>query len=163
MNGGSNEWSLGKEGSSRKRQRIFLIYKRFIHETNIFILSGIMTLLTTIQVKNTQFKWRTARFKCRSKSTATVKKSCKESTTWKMSKYAVFSGLYFPVFSSNTPKRCEKNCAFDRNLVDQKELRIWTLFTHCCFQQMSKYYWRYCQPRGTLKICKNAKPVNCSY
>ena len=45
--------------------------------------------------------------------------SGKISTAWKVSKYGVTSGPYFPkisVFSPNT---------------GQKYLRIWTLFTHC--------------------------------
>ena len=42
-----------------------------------------------------------------------------------MSKYGVFSDPYFPVFSPNDV------CVFDHNLVDQKKLRIWTLFTQC--------------------------------
>ena len=39
-------------------------------------------------------------------------------TAWKVSKYGVFSGPYFPAFGLNT---------------DQKKLRIWTLFTQCFF------------------------------
>ena len=39
--------------------------------------------------------------------------------TWKVSKYGVFSGSYFPVFSPNTEN------------TDQKKHRIWTLFTKC--------------------------------
>ena len=43
-------------------------------------------------------------------------KACKivTLTAWKVSKYVVFSGPYFPAFGLNT---------------DQKKLRIWTLFT----------------------------------
>ena len=44
-------------------------------------------------------------------------KQRKVSTAWKVSKYGVFSGPYFPVFSPNVEKyRSEKLC-------------IWTLFT----------------------------------
>ena len=39
------------------------------------------------------------------------------STAWKVSKYGVFSGLYFPVFSPNAGN------------TDQKKLSIWILFT----------------------------------
>ena len=42
---------------------------------------------------------------------------CFPLTAWNVSKYGVFSGLYFPVFSPNTGK------------YGPKKLRIWTLFT----------------------------------
>ena len=41
--------------------------------------------------------------------------------TWKVFKYRVFSGSYFPVFGMNT---------------DQKKLRIWTLFTQCVSHEL---------------------------
>ena len=40
-------------------------------------------------------------------------------TVWKVSKYGVFSGPFFPVFSTNKGK------------YGPEKLRIWTLFTHC--------------------------------
>ena len=42
-------------------------------------------------------------------------------TAWKVSKYGVFSGLYFPAFG----------------LTMEKKLRIWTLFTQCIYQRCS--------------------------
>ena len=49
-------------------------------------------------------------------------------TVWKVSKYGVFSGPYFPLFWSKSPNsiRIQEN-------MDQKKLRIWTLFTQCKF------------------------------
>ena len=46
-----------------------------------------------------------------------------------MSKYGVFSGPYFPVFSLNTGKMGTRT---------QEKLRIWTLFTQCCAQKLIK-------------------------
>ena len=51
---------------------------------------------------------------------------------WKVSKYGVFSGPYFPVFGLNTEiygvnlriSRMQEN-------TNQKKLHIWTLFTQC--------------------------------
>ena len=47
-------------------------------------------------------------------------------TAWKVSKYGVFSGPYFPVFGLESvflySFRTQEN-------TDQKKLRIWTLFT----------------------------------
>ena len=43
-------------------------------------------------------------------------------TTWKVSKYGVFPGPYFPVFGLNMGK------------TDQKKLRIWSLFTQCFYE-----------------------------
>ena len=40
-------------------------------------------------------------------------------TTWKVSKYGVFSGSYFPVIGLNTAK------------YGPEKRRIWTLFTQC--------------------------------
>ena len=50
-------------------------------------------------------------------------------TSWKVSKYGVFPGPYFPTFSSISPYsiRMWEN-------TDQKKLRIWTLFTQCMFR-----------------------------
>ena len=45
-------------------------------------------------------------------------------TAWKVSKYGVFSGPFFYAFGLN---------------VDQKKLRIWTLFTQCkCLTTISR-------------------------
>ena len=43
-------------------------------------------------------------------------------TVWNVSKYGVFSGLYFPAFGLNTEGKMREN-------TDQKKLRIWTFFT----------------------------------
>ena len=45
-----------------------------------------------------------------------IMKPLYNSTAWKVSKYRVFSGLYFPAFSQNT---------------DQKKFCFWTLFSQC--------------------------------
>ena len=51
-------------------------------------------------------------------------------TAWKVSKYGVFSGPYFPTFGLNTPYLS----AFSPNSgnTDQKKLRIWTLWIFFC-------------------------------
>ena len=41
-------------------------------------------------------------------------------TVWKVSKYGVFSGPYFPPYSVQMQEN-----------TDQKKLRIWALFTQC--------------------------------
>ena len=46
-------------------------------------------------------------------------------TAWKLSKYGVFSGPYFPAFGLNT---------------DQKKLRIWTLFTQWGMFSILEWY-----------------------
>ena len=57
----------------------------------------------------------------------------RQGTTWKVSKYGVFSGPHFPVFGLNTgiygvnlrfSVRIQEN-------TDQTKHRIWTLFTQC--------------------------------
>ena len=45
-------------------------------------------------------------------------------TAWKVSKYGVFLGPYFSVFG------------MQENL-DQKKLRIWTLFTQCKYEMVN--------------------------
>ena len=45
-------------------------------------------------------------------------------TAWKVPKYAVFSGPYFPVVGLNTPYSVQI-----KENKDQKKLCIWTLFT----------------------------------
>ena len=47
-------------------------------------------------------------------------------TTWKVSKYGVFSGSYFPVFSPNIEN------------TDQKKHRIWTLSTQCRVRKVAE-------------------------
>ena len=46
-------------------------------------------------------------------------------TTWKVSKYGVISGPYFPLFGLNT-----EIFSVQEN-TDQKKLRIWSLFRQC--------------------------------
>ena len=50
------------------------------------------------------------------KKSSKIKQDKKIFTAWKLSKYGVFSGSYFPVFGINTGK------------TDQKKLRICALF-----------------------------------
>ena len=51
-------------------------------------------------------------------------------TAWKVSKYGVFSGSYFPAFVLNTERYCISPYSVRmRENPDQKKLRIWTLFT----------------------------------
>ena len=52
-----------------------------------------------------------------------------------MSKYGVFSGPYFPVFGLNT-EIYGVNFLYSVRIqedTDQKQFRIWTLFTECTF------------------------------
>ena len=54
-------------------------------------------------------------------------------TAWKVSKYGVFSGPYFPAFDLNTEiysvnLRIQSECG---KIWTRKKLRIWTLFTQC--------------------------------
>ena len=54
------------------------------------------------------------------------------STTWKVSKYGVFSGPYFPAFGLNTEIYWIRRFTYSvemRENTDPKKLRIWTLFT----------------------------------
>ena len=48
-------------------------------------------------------------------------------TAWKVSKYEVISGLHFPVFVLNT-EIYGLNTEIQKN-TNQKQLRIWTVFT----------------------------------
>ena len=52
-------------------------------------------------------------------------------TAWKVSKYGVFSGPYFPAFGLNT---------------DQEKLLIWTLFTQCFLQYLPMGFIRWQNP-----------------
>ena len=53
-------------------------------------------------------------------------------TVWKVSKYGVFSGPYFPLFRLNTEiySKSPYSVGIQEN-TDQKKLCIWTLFTQC--------------------------------
>ena len=52
------------------------------------------------------------------------------STAWKVSKYGVFSGPYFPALGLNTERcRISPYSVRMRGNTDQKQLRIWTIFT----------------------------------
>ena len=57
----------------------------------------------------------------------------KKCTAWKVSKYRLFSGPYFPVFGLNT----EIYGVIQEN-TDQKIVCIWTLFTQWCHQKFFK-------------------------
>ena len=59
-------------------------------------------------------------------------------TAWKVSKYGVFSGPYFPVFGLNTEIFSLCSVRIQAN-ANQKKLRIWTLFTQCRF--FVNFYW----------------------
>ena len=51
-------------------------------------------------------------------------------TVWKVSECGVFSGPCFPVFGMNTEIYCKFLYSFQiRKYTDEKNLRIWTLFT----------------------------------
>ena len=55
-------------------------------------------------------------------------------TAWKVSKYGVFSGPYFPVFGLNTYGDLLRTspCSVQiQENTDQKKFRIWTFFTQC--------------------------------
>ena len=58
----------------------------------------------------------------------------KQCTAWKVSKYGVLSGPYFPTFGLNTERylRITPYSVRMRENTDQKKLRIWTLFTQWC-------------------------------
>ena len=54
------------------------------------------------------------------------------STAWRVSKYEVLSGPYFPVFGLN--KEIYRKSKYSVRIlenIDQKKLSIWTLFTLC--------------------------------
>ena len=57
-------------------------------------------------------------------------------TAWKMSKYGVFYGPYFPVFGLNT-EICFVNSVQIQENTDQKKLRIWTLLTQWFILKLS--------------------------
>ena len=53
-------------------------------------------------------------------------------TVWKVSRYGVFSGPYFPVFEKNTEIYLLRKSPYSVRIQenkDQKKLRIWILFT----------------------------------
>ena len=59
-------------------------------------------------------------------------------TVWKVSKYGVFSGLYFPTFGLDTERySISPYSVWMRENTEQKKLRIWTLFTQC----FASCYW----------------------
>ena len=63
---------------------------------------------------------------------ATYGKRC---TAWKMFKYGIFSGPYFPAFGLNTERyfvslHIQSECGKIRT---KKKIRIWTHFTQKCF------------------------------
>ena len=59
-------------------------------------------------------------------------------TAWQVSKYEVFSGPYFPAFGLNTVRYSVPYSVRMRENMDQKKLRIWTLFTQLLL--LKEYY-----------------------
>ena len=55
-------------------------------------------------------------------------------TSWKVSKYGVFSGPYFPAFGLNTERDSISPYSVRmRENAEQKKTHIWTLFTQCVY------------------------------
>ena len=57
-------------------------------------------------------------------------------TAWKVSKYGVFSGPYFPVFRLNSKIYGENHCIQSeyRKIHTRKKICIWTLFKQCLLE-----------------------------
>ena len=69
-------------------------------------------------------------------------------TAWKVSKYGVFSGPYFPVFGLNTERYgVSLHIQSEWENMDQKILRIWTLMQWrvCARVNYQIGLWRKCQ------------------
>ena len=70
-------------------------------------------------------------------------KLCCASTAWKVSKYGVFSGPYFPAFELNTERYSSLRIPYSvrmRENTDQKKLRIRTLFTQWDLRLIGYWY-----------------------
>ena len=66
-------------------------------------------------------------------------------TAWKVSKYGVFSGPYFPAFGLNTKInsiniRKYPYSVWKQENTDQKKPRIWTLFTQCTPTKIKEHH-----------------------
>ena len=62
-------------------------------------------------------------------------------TAWKVSKYGVFSGPYFPVFGLNTEIYGKSSYSFRiQENTAQKKLRIWTLCAVCLKRGL--FWWK---------------------
>ena len=74
-----------------------------------------------------------------------------------MSKYGVFSGPYFAAFGLNTERYgVSPYSGRMRENMDQKKLRIWTLFKQCLFRpKYMKVHKMYDNNNNTLINCKN--------
>ena len=59
-------------------------------------------------------------------------------TAWKVLKYGIFSGPYFPVFGLNGLLLKSPYSVRIQENPNQKKLRIWILFTQCCCYHYSK-------------------------
>ena len=70
-------------------------------------------------------------------------------TAWRVSKYGVFSGRYFPVFGLNTEIYGAPYSVRIQESTDQKKLRIWTLFSQCVVFRLLHSY-----NRITDSFCK---------
>ena len=77
---------------------------------------------------------------------------CIRDTAWKVSKYGVFSGPYFPVFS--------RNAEIWEN-TDQKKLHIWTLFRQwegTRFVRFNRRFYESWEPTSHI-MADSGKPV----
>ena len=60
-------------------------------------------------------------------------------TAWKVAKYGVISGPYFPAFGLNTERyEVSLHIQSECRKTDQKWLRIWTLFTQWMFDKLEE-------------------------
>ena len=73
-------------------------------------------------------------------------------TAWKVSRYGVFSGPYFPAFELNT-ERLREN-------TDQKKLRISTLFTQCWLLLVTSCcFWFLVLVTALIETAKNMQQI----
>ena len=76
-------------------------------------------------------------------------------TAWKVSKYGVFSGPYFPPFGLNTVRysvslRFQSKCG---KIWTRKKFRIWILFTQYNFGFWGKSWLNFTQNRSSHQRC----------
>ena len=74
-------------------------------------------------------------------------------TAWKVSKYGVISGPYFPAFGLNTERyEVSLHIQSECRKTDQKWLRIWTLFTQWMFDKLEERINEFMKSNNGTKI-----------
>ena len=74
-------------------------------------------------------------------------------TAWKVSKYGVISGPYFPAFGLNTETyEVSLHIQSECRKTDQKWLRIWTLFTQWMFDKLEERINKFMKSNNGTKI-----------